>query len=157
MKLFMIGVGGHMNSNIEVHDVLFIVGENFEDTFEEIRNSWYGVPNSLHIDSYKVLSEIDGFEVVVGGNSTKQLFFVNYGGYTSDIFGEIHKNTFLVAENKDEAEEIAKLNMNKYANMNHLDTITNVSKMLSPDFELGFKKKESSFNESPDWQGYIKL
>ena len=80
--LFMINIGGSTEkSNIEVHDILFVSAQSFESTYEIIKNAWYGTKDSLHIDSYKVLKEIDGFNLELLDKTTLlRVYLVIYGG-----------------------------------------------------------------------------
>ncbi|WP_348539988.1 DUF1543 domain-containing protein [Rhizobium sp. rho-13.1] len=53
MKLFMFYIGGDCgNSNIELHDVRFSIGETAEDCRDDLRNQWWGDPKSLHLDCW---------------------------------------------------------------------------------------------------------
>jgi hypothetical protein len=52
MKLFMFYVGGNCgNSNVELHDVRFAIGDAPEDCYDDLRRQWWGDPKSLHLDS----------------------------------------------------------------------------------------------------------
>ena len=37
-------------ANIELHDVRWVIGSKIEDTFDQLRNDWFGADNGLHID-----------------------------------------------------------------------------------------------------------
>lgn len=154
MKLFMVFVGGHIaDSTIEVHDVMFIVSDTFENTFKEVKRRWYGNPDSLHIDSYKVLENIDGYKLVIGARNDMKLYMVNYGGINPDEMSEIHVNTFFVTDG--DPKEVAKKQMSQYKFMDHIDTITDIEKYCGES--IGFLKGDYSYVAKPDWQGYIKL
>jgi hypothetical protein len=48
MKLYMFYVGGNCgNSNVELHDVRFSIGETPEDCHDDLREQWWGDPDSL--------------------------------------------------------------------------------------------------------------
>lgn len=154
MKLFMIGIGGNTKkSNIEVHDIQFVTAEKFEDTYKVLDERWYG--DNLHIDSYKELTEIDGYKIDVGGESDEELFLVFYGGINPNMFGEAHAMTFVIAETEEAARIQAKELMGNYEHMNHIDEVSNVSKLLS--VPIGFTPGDYSYNELADWQGYIEV
>jgi hypothetical protein len=109
MKLFVAYIGGaHDKSLIELHDMRFVVGQKIEDTFEELRNSWWGVPNSLHLDAWGVLEYADGYDIHLSQemvtNSKEKLYFINLGGYDQNQFTELHKNIFVVAESESKAK-----------------------------------------------------
>src|ERR1700753_3610294 len=102
MKLFMFYVGGNYgNSNVELHDVRFSIGETAEDCFDDLRRQWWGDPDSLHLDCWGEVTQADGFDVALTkqapGASSDSLFFVNLGGYDPAEFSELHKNILLVA------------------------------------------------------------
>ena len=88
--LFLVVLGGRTKkANVELHDVRWVVGSRIEDTFEVLRNDWFGTFEGLHIDSYKKINYVDGFKITlknienmkfkkdefVNGNDTKK----NYG------------------------------------------------------------------------------
>lgn len=157
-RLFMIGIGGSIApATIEVHDVRFVYAEKFEDTFEDLRRTWYGDPESLHIDSYKELIEIDGYKIEVGEESKNRLFFINYGGYTEELFGELHASTFVVAANITDARALANDRMSQFQYMNHIDQISDVLDTMDEEVTFGFTKGDFKFSDTPEWQGYIKL
>jgi hypothetical protein len=102
MKLYMVYIGGNCgNSNIELHDVRFSIGETSEDCYDDLRHQWWGDPKSLHLDCWGCVEQVDGFDVVVTADkpdiSSMSLFFVNLGGYDPAEFGELHRNVLVVA------------------------------------------------------------
>ena len=89
LSLFIVVLGGRsLKSNIEIHDVRWVIGESIEDTFPELREQWIGKINGLHIDSYKRIQYVDGYKIVISksdknnSNSSqlgdKSLWFINY-------------------------------------------------------------------------------
>jgi uncharacterized protein DUF1543 len=102
MKLFMFYVGGDCgNSNIELHDIRFSVGETAEACFDDLRRQWWGDPKSLHLDCWGAVEQADGFDIILTDDAsettTDKLFFVNLGGYDPADFAELHKNVLVVA------------------------------------------------------------
>jgi hypothetical protein len=64
MKLFMFYVGGDCgNSNVELHDVRFSIGERPVDCFEDLRRQWWGEPKSLHLDCWGAVEQADGHDL----------------------------------------------------------------------------------------------
>jgi hypothetical protein len=100
-KLFAVYLGGNAaGSNIELHDVQFVVGETIEDTYNDLLNLWFGIPDGLHLDSYMPLEVVDGHRVNLSftkKTNENSLFFVNLGAYRPSVFGEDHANKFIVA------------------------------------------------------------
>ena len=62
--LYLVVLGGRAKkANIELHDVRWVIGSKIEDTFDTLRNDWFGSPRGLHIDSYKKIKYVDGFKI----------------------------------------------------------------------------------------------
>jgi hypothetical protein len=102
MKLFMFYVGGNCgNSNVELHDVRFSIGNAPEDCYDDLRRQWWGDPKSLHLDSWGIVEQADGYDVALTASpqhdAAPKLFFVNLGGYDPRQFGELHKNVLIAA------------------------------------------------------------
>lgn len=116
MKLFMMYIGGaHEKSLIELHDMRFVIAENIEETYDELRRSWWGIPKSLHLDAFGELKYADGYHIYLKNfeqdrqnHNKNKLYFLNLGGYSKHEFTELHKNIFIVAENEDQAKIKAK-------------------------------------------------
>ena len=65
-NLYMIGIGGKTDkSNIEVHDIQFLIGETIESCFDALRNNWYGNEKSLHMDSYLSIKGVQDYKITV--------------------------------------------------------------------------------------------
>jgi len=91
----MFYVGGRCkNSNIELHDVRFSVGETIDACYDDLRRQWWGDPESLHLDCWGAVDQADGFDVEVTTEATgadgESLFFVNMGGYDPGAFAAGH-------------------------------------------------------------------
>ena len=122
--LFLVVVGGRSpKANIELHDVRWVIGSKIEDTFDQLRNDWFGADNGLHIDSYKKIDSIDGYKINLinkesrepqnkiskkGRISNKKLWFVNIGGYDPNSMQEKHEFGLVVASSSSEAKKKAK-------------------------------------------------
>src|SRR5688572_13558434 len=103
MELFVVYVGGKTETSlIEVHDIHFAVGNKIEDTYEQLRNQWWGTPKSLHLDAWGIVKTVDDYDVILKPepvtDQVNKLFFLNLGGYDPKQFTELHKNMFVVAE-----------------------------------------------------------
>ncbi len=113
-KLFAVMLGGRAKGcNVELHDVVFTVGDSLEATYPQLVKKWFGSPRRLHIDVFVELKYIDGHEVILhskppASSEDKKLFFINYGAYKSGFFGEIHEVDFYVAASKEEVAARAK-------------------------------------------------
>jgi len=163
-KLYMINIGGSTTySNIEVHDILFVVASTIKETYDLVREAWYGSKESLHIDSYKELISIDGYELditntKVNADKTGKLFMIIYGGHKPGEFSESHRIHFIVANTKNQAESKANQELARFKPMDHVDSVCDVQKvLLGEKGMITFKETNVAFDEVPDWNGYIKL
>ncbi len=72
-KLFAFYLGGSIEGcNIEMHDLKFCVGEKVEDCYSQLKSSWIGSPIKLHIDSYCVLEQVDGHDIIISPKNTSK-------------------------------------------------------------------------------------
>jgi hypothetical protein len=108
MKLFAFYIGGRTaTSLIELHDVRVVAGESIEDCYDAIRSSWWGTPESLHLDCWGELTSADGHAISLRAappSGEDKLWFVNLGGYDPADFNELHKNIFVVAPTESKAK-----------------------------------------------------
>ena len=134
MKLFMFYIGGNFrNSNIELHDVRFSIGETAEDCHEDLRRQWWGDPESLHLDCWGAIEQADGFDVALAKDAPREdaikLFFVNLGGYDPAEFTELHKNVLLVVPDANAAKAKAKAGI-KHWTTPHKDRLFEVEQAV---------------------------
>ena len=53
--LYLVVIGGRIpKANIELHDVRWVVGQKIEDTFDELKNSWFGSLDGLTLSPYLI-------------------------------------------------------------------------------------------------------
>lgn len=133
-KLFAVYLGGSaLRSNTELHDVVFVTGEKIEDTYEQLMELWFGIPDGLHIDSWIELSVIDGHAITLSeepsGNPLK-LFFINMGAYVPGQLMEVHSNEFFISDNKIDVIKRAKEGCLKGSVLVHRDYIYDVDECL---------------------------
>ncbi|WP_337269644.1 DUF1543 domain-containing protein [Oryzifoliimicrobium ureilyticus] len=135
LKLYMFYVGGDCgNSNIELHDVRFSIGQTAEDCRDDLRRQWWGDPKSLHLDCWGEVEQADGYDVIVGSNTSmpdnqEKLFFLNLGGYDRSEFGELHKNVLLVAPDAKSATKKALQQVRSWT-LPHKDNVFEVEKAI---------------------------
>lgn len=108
-NLFVIYIGGtHPGALIELHDIRLVIAEKIEDTYPILRESWWGKPESLHLDAWGRLAWADGYRIEIVENASSadapRLYFINLGGYDPQQFTELHRNIFIVAENEQKAK-----------------------------------------------------
>lgn len=163
MKLFMVYIGGSAGkSNIEVHDIRFVLGDTIEDTIPELIEQWYGDRKGLHIDCYMEIKHIDGYQVeikTVPSSSPLDLYFVNLGGYQPDKFTELHEFGLFVAASGDDAKQQAKASLMTNGSIPHKDNLMNVDdcfpvNLLDDRFYIHLTEKPGGQTLKPDWFGY---
>ncbi len=126
-KLIAFYLGGRVaKCNIEVHDVVFLVGKTSEELIPQLKEQWYGIPKSLHVDSWFALENADGYDILLSSTPSTEplkLYFVNLGYYKEGSFGEEHHIQFIVAESINEAKLKAKGKAESNAVELHTDDI----------------------------------
>ena len=180
LSLFIVVLGGRsLKSNIEIHDVRWVLGETIEDTFPELREQWLGKTSGLHIDSYKRIKYVDGYKIAVSKSNKKDhintksednyLWFINLGGYDPKKMYEEHEFTLVVAKKAIDAKKKAKINWdsslrNKHnddysgiQNFEKFDDIHSIKKIKNWEIKLISDPKERSDKLIPDWYGYMRI
>lgn len=140
MKLFVIYIGGvTATSLIELHDMRFVVAHSIEETYHALRNTWWGTPESLHLDAWGELIYADGYDITINHTNNhpdsaqeEKLFFLNLGGYDSKQFTELHHNVFIVAKDKQTAKIKAKAQIQHWE-VPHTDNNLEVENIISVD------------------------
>jgi hypothetical protein len=183
--LYLVVLGGRANkANIELHDVRWVIGSKIEDTYDTLRNDWFGSPKGLHIDSFKKIKYIDGYKInlinfekdkiekkqfVNKNNPKNYLWFVNIGGYKPTSMQEQHEFGLVIASSKLEAKKIAKSKWLIGCKKKHKDDIASLEKLVSCDdcepikkignweIELTPDNKFIEENNYPDWYGYRRI
>tara|TARA_Y100001968_G_scaffold178113_1_gene163091 strand:- start:221 stop:778 length:558 start_codon:yes stop_codon:yes gene_type:complete len=180
LSLFIVVLGGRsLRSNVELHDVRWVVGESIEDTFPELRRQWLGKINGLHIDSYKCIKYIDGYKIDIvekNKDSSKEkylddqsLWFINLGGYDEKKMYEVHEFKLIVAKKAIEAKKKAKNEWKSTLKIKHNDDYSGINKIKQIDdihsikrikcweVKLMADKKKRSQDLTPDWLGYMRI
>ena len=182
--LYLVVLGGRAKkANIELHDVRWVVGSKIEDTYDTLKNQWFGSPKGLHIDSYKKIKYIDGFKIniinfendkiykkqLVKNKAKKNLWFVNIGGYSPTSMQEKHEFGLVTARTKSEAINIAKSKWLIGFKKKHKDDIASleillccedcklIKKIGNWEIELTPDDNFIEDNNYPDWYGYQKI
>ena len=118
MKLFMVLLGCKPpGRNTEQHDIFFGIADNLKDLIPAINKAWPEAKNKIHIDAWREVNFVDGFEVKVYKKNIEEsssltqktkLFFLNLGGYKENEFEEYHYKILSACENKSDAIQAAK-------------------------------------------------
>lgn len=142
-KLFAVYLGGKADGcNIELHDVVFVVGSSFEETYPLLAKKWFGNLQGFHIDSYVELQNIDGYKIELTKfpskeEASRQLYFINLGAYKPGEFTEYHQSGFYVAESAPEAVKRAKSELCQGLQTIHKDDVVLLDQVSnSTDFDV---------------------
>ena len=180
LSLFIVVLGGRsLKSNVEIHDVRWVLGKSIEDTFPELRKQWIGKRRGLHIDSYKCIKYIDGYKIIISKSNKdnlinskteeESLWFVNLGGYNPTKMNEEHEFTLVVAKKAIDAKKKAKNNWKSNFEIKHnddyscinnfeqVDDLHSIKKINNWEIKLVSDPEERSEKLIPDWYGYMRI
>ena len=133
MYLFMTYVGGYNDrTNIELHDVRFVIGQTIEACFPDLRKQWWGSEKMFHLDAWGKVEYVEDYEVSIRrepADHSEKLYFVNLGGYDPTCFTELHKNVLVIAKGEMEAKVKAKSQIQDWKQP-HKDNCFEVEKIL---------------------------
>lgn len=142
-KLFAVYLGGRADRcNIELHDVVFVVGASIEETYPLLAKKWFGNLQGFHIDSYVELQNIDGYKIELKQShskdgSLKKLYFINLGAYKPEEFTEYHQSSFYVADSAPDAVRRAKSELCQGLQTIHKDDVVVLDRVSNPvDFDV---------------------
>ena len=95
--------------NVEQHDFFFGIAHTLKYLVPELRLFWPEAGNSIHIDGWREVTMVEGFSIKPVVNeknhiaSSQKLFFINLGGYQSNILEEQHYTVLNVHKDKAQA------------------------------------------------------
>ncbi len=115
LKLFLILLGSKApNRNVEQHDYFFGIATALPQLIEEIKAFWPEAGEGIHVDGWREVTQVDGFEIKVVLNtpakyqSDNTLFFINLGGYQQGKLEEQHYTVLTVQKHPTAAIDHAK-------------------------------------------------
>lgn len=140
--LYVVMLGGkHPAAKIEVHDVVFALGESLADCYPQLRANWFGQASGLHIDSWMAVDGVDGYKLEwsnqAPGASDLKLYFINLGGYQTGLFGEEHRYLLVVAKDIASAKALGKQQIMNIWDKPHTDNIIDVDDCIPIDHVAG--------------------
>lgn len=142
-KLFAVYLGGRADGcNIELHDVVFVVGSHIEETYPLLAQKWFGNWQGFHIDSWVEVKCIDGYQIVLAREPSredlsKKLYFINLGAYKTGEFTEYHQSAFYIADSPQEAVKRAKSELCQGLQTIHKDDVVLLDQVRNPvDFDV---------------------
>ena len=141
LKLYAVVLGGRaLKCNTELHDVVFTVGSSIHEKINNIIDKWFGIEKGLHIDAFAQLKNVGGFKISLSTEKPKDqenhLYFLNYGGYSHNYFGEHHQNGFFVGKNLLDVKKQAVNYLCKDHEKQHLDDTIEIENNVNPEFEV---------------------
>lgn len=116
-KLFMVLLGANPKGRVvEQHDYFFGIADNLQQLVPALQSFWPEADTTLHIDGWREINYVEDYQIIVAkktdanavADSSKQLFFINLGGYTTDFLEEQHYTMLCVQNNPMDAVKYAK-------------------------------------------------
>ncbi|KQN38377.1 hypothetical protein ASE92_02785 [Pedobacter sp. Leaf41] len=179
-KLYMLLLGSKApKRNVEQHDYFFGIANTLKELVPEIKAFWPEAGNSIHIDGWREVNQVDGFRIEVKprtadhSSAPHKLFFINLGGYQSGKLEEQHYIVLGVKDDRASAIQDAKktiffkTNSVKGANSHidekygiDIDDIYRVEDILSPQHKEKYHIEITPNATLPDDEihlGYFKL
>jgi hypothetical protein len=115
LKLYMVLLGGKPKGrHTEQHDMFFGIAESLKELIPQFNQFWPEAKGKMHVDGFREVNQVDGqqINIVPRGSQTtvasRQLFFINLGGYKKDEFEEFHYKMVVAAKDKASAIQQAK-------------------------------------------------
>lgn len=186
-RLYMILLGSKAaRRNVEQHDYFFGIAGSLKELIPQMRAFWPEAGASLHIDGWREVNVVDGYDVtivlrtqspltgqVAQPASPEKLFFINLGGYQTGKLEEQHYTVLSVKTDRAQAVQDAKKtvffkrNTIKGANSHidekygiDVDDIYKIEDILSPALKSSYKIEISPGSALPEDQihlGYFRL
>ena len=129
--------GKHPSAHIEVHDVVFAVGDSLSDLYTQLKQQWFGAAKGLHIDAWMAIDGIEQYQVRLSSAQpapdSLRLYFINLGGYVPDEFGEAHRYVLMLAASKQQARAKARKHALKTWQQPHVDAVLDVDDCILID------------------------
>ena len=160
--LYLFYVGGNAGkSNIEVHDIQFVVAESVEVAIPHLQATWFGDPDKLHLDGYQIVRWVGGYDVQLSrerSTAAEKLYVVTDGGYSPHTLAELHEFGLFVAPDAAGAKQQALATLLVGSVQQHKDNLKEVDNQLLLDQLQGYHiHLQPNPAGQPDpilWQGY---
>ena len=164
-KLYALYLGGRAHGcSIELHDVIFVVGDSLKQLYPTILDKWFGRKDKCHIDSWIVLSQLDDYGVTLSTEPPQgqiaSLYFVNLGAYEPESFTELHAIQFVVANKEIDAKKRSKASLLVGKDQVHTDDLYDVDDCIRIDqvdgYYIHLTKNDAGHKFVPN-NGYHKI
>jgi hypothetical protein len=115
LKLYMLLLGSKPpGRHVEQHDFFLGIAHELSELVPDIKKFWKGVGGNLHIDGWREVNSVDGYQIKVklkdesSISSDNKLFFIYLGGYMAGRFEEQHYVILSVKTDRAKAIQDAK-------------------------------------------------
>lgn len=147
--------------NVEQHDYFFGIAGSLAELVPQLRAFWPEAGTSLHIDGWREVNMVDGYQIIVTEKTEptehpvpdlNKLFFINLGGYQTGKLEEQHYTMLCVKPDKAQAIQDSKKTIffksNKIKGANShidekygidVDDIYRLEDILNPDLKAKYQ------------------
>lgn len=135
--LYAVCLGGRApRCNLELHDVVFAVGDALEAIHPQLLERWFGDPEKVHVDAWARVDQVPGYRVRLAREPQAdgpRLYFVNIGGYAPGELLERHAYALYAGASSGEVRTRAKAELLAGRQEVHRDDLYDVDDLLSVD------------------------
>lgn len=138
----MVLLGGkHPRARVEVHDIVFAVGQSLHELRPALCHAWFGSAKGLHIDAWAQLNGVryagQPYAIVLSNRASAEhelkLYFLNLGGMLPQQFGEQHRYRVVAAFNLQQAKQQGLAWAKKHWQGAHVDAVFDVDDCMPID------------------------
>jgi hypothetical protein len=133
-SLYVVCLGGRAEGcTVELHDVVFAVGEDLESTHTQLLEQWFGQADGLHVDAWARVDHVPGYRVRLERSPPAhdmRLFFVNIGGYLAGELWERHAYALYAGRDKTDVKARARRELLSGHDSVHRDDLYAVDDVL---------------------------
>lgn len=135
--LFAVCLGGRApGCNVELHDVVFAVGDSLEELHPQLLDRWFGDSERVHVDAWARVERVPGYRVRLArepASDGPRLYFVNIGGYGPGELFERHAYALYAGHSAGEVKTRAKAELLIGDDEVHRDDLYEVDDLLTVD------------------------
>ncbi len=135
--LYAVCLGGRApGCNIELHDVVFAVGDSLDDIHTQLLDRWFGEPGRVHVDAWARVETVPGHRVRLQrepADGGPGLYFVNIGGYAPGELLERHAYALYAGDSVSEVKARAKAELLTGRDSVHRDDLYAIDDLLAID------------------------
>ncbi len=132
--LYQFYIGGNAGkSNLEVHDIQFVICEDYQEAIPTLKELWFGDADKIHIDGWQKITWADGYDVSISdtpATHNERLYFVNVGGYQKGVLAELHEFGLFVTTSPEQAKQKAIDSLLVGFAQQHKDNLKDVDNLL---------------------------